>query len=512
MSTKLRCLLLVLTLAWPAAAAADGFQAGEEALVRSHRAAVQKGDRVLAWVRWGTRLQIDAVQGDWCRVTASPEVLTQPEAPSVTGWVHAENLVRPPTVEGIEARKAHAAFVELAAVLADALTLATDKPPRPLTHIEVVAATRDAITKLEDLEKGTDGYVKNLCRQTREEMQLALATARSLDENPVVREMLSNSGTPDELTVSGSLSLTGPSLCVNYRTVFDAKEVDREVAQLRLKLAGATEQLQVFRHMFAKHLPGHAGSARRISGAVLLPSFSSCPLSDKLELLNASGHDLTHAILYVEVGKGDDKAVSLHYLPRWPAGTAAYAWYSKGVRLGNKSFAHQSLPDVDTVTVSVYAEELSQTDVVYRYDREERQHALKAYYDQVTVKLGFSRNPGASDNTNQGYFSIDVAGVPALGKGRMKVSFYQDGAWEQVIFVDQKRPDGMYTAAAYQLTGTPNAQEFDVWEKGKRKDVFITIPVWKALKPEKIKVEFEVEAGGLTHALPPFTVDVPATP
>ena len=488
--------------------AADDWHSGQQALVRSRLAAVQKGSTILAWVKWGTRLRVEDAKGEWCKVSAPAEaLLASTSASSVTGWINVADLVRPAIVEGINAKKSDRAFTELASILSDSINLNDDKPGKAKTHVEVSAAMRDAISQLEDLEKSADGYIRTLSRQTKEELQLALATARSLDEHPIVRELITKNGTPPELNIGGSLSATGPALTVNYRHVFEAKEIDPEVARLRLKLAGATEQLQAFRYMLANKSRQQSGEARSISGSAILPSFSQMPLSDKLELLNCSGHELNNAVVYVEILKGDEKAVSLHYLPKWPKDAAAYAWYSKGVRLGNKTFANQTLPEVDTVRVSLYCEELSQTDIAYMHNKTERRHGMKVYYEQLGVDIGFSRNPGATEKSNQGYFSIDLKGVPAVGKGTMKLYFFQNDAWEQVAIL-AKRDDGMYQAAAYQLDTKGKPLEFDGWERGKRKDFYTMVPVWKELNPKKIKVEFEFESNGVSHSVPEFIADL----
>jgi hypothetical protein len=475
---------------------------------------IQKKSDVLAWVPWGMTLEVRRTtqldSGEWLEISAPTASLIHfrdlPLASEITGWIPKSAVVTAtPADTRLATGPSSLTIHALTELLGDPIHVKELPKGKPLSHVEFTAALRESLAKLEDMEKDKNPEVVRFVKETRDELTTILSTARSLDENPIVRKLISNYAVDHQVGGGLSISPTGPSLAANYTAIFREKDLADEPARLRLKLAGATEQLQAIRIRLVKRLEAAAG--KKVAVSPIIANLFCEPNYDKLAIKNISGIDLTNVIVYSRPSCKDASTHNLHYIPKLQAGEVAYAVYSRGIPLGDKNYAQQTLDLVDSVDMSVYSDQLSYTGYRYENTEEERKKNVRLYYRNLTLKTTF--NPH-SEQSSWGFIPMQFNGVPSLGKGQFSISFLAGEEWKPLYFGEVIK-DAQFVGgevgdihAGTLSVGAKQFFAFDSWHQDEKKRIFVNENIAKKFRPKKLKFEFTFTLGGVSHSTEPF--------
>lgn len=108
-------------------------------------------------------------------------------------------------------------------------------------------------------------------------------------------------------------------------------------------------------------------------------SFVAMSNHDKVCLTNRSGKALSNCTLLVEIrGRDGDVRQNVHFVESWENGGNRYARYGIGIKANDEVYGRQTVLGVQELHVSVWADQLSQEGVVYRYPGPERDKDIEA--------------------------------------------------------------------------------------------------------------------------------------
>lgn len=145
---------------------------------------------------------------------------------------------------------------------------------------------------------------------------------------------------------------------------------------------------------------------------------------DWLTLVNRSNHDLHNCTIKVEVrGRDGEIARSVHFVPHWRVATAIYAKYSPGQEVLGEIVERHTVPRVDSVVVSLWANELSQESITYAYAGAEWDADVARYCKSMQVLASYRPfAEGVLWNTERGVLA-QLQGVKFLASPRITIHF-----------------------------------------------------------------------------------------
>ena len=188
---------------------------------------------------------------------------------------------------------------------------------------------------------------------------------------------------------------------------------------------------------------------------------------DRLALRNGSKYVLHHCTIAVTLTAPDGETKRhVHFIQEWPPGQAVYAHYSGGKTPYDRPI-RDSLASIDSVSVSLFCDELSCEDVVYRYSGEEKDRDVAGFLQPFRLALEYRPFAAGIIFNDEPAAICSFSGLPALPRGKLAVTFHHGeqsrteilafeswkaGAKQTLKFPKlQWRPDGW--SAALQLNG-----------------------------------------------------------
>ena len=315
-------------------------------------------------------------------------------------------------------------YATLARLLADDLE-ADPALPRPVPDLDHARARcRDGAAELAHLAPG-DPEVDTLASRARSALEDAAASLGRLDALPrppgavaLFAEGVARGYVGDVLGVIGrALDLQG------RQSELEA-EVHRLLSAMR-RIEAATLELPRLAARFAgPPAPGPPPIAVDLDAA-----WGPVGPDDRITLVNRSGAALHDCTVLVELrGPAGETARNAHFVPEWPAGGPISARYSPGGGLPGEAMALHTVPGVESVIVSAWADELRCEGMAWAYSGPERDLDVGRCLGPMRVAAEyrpFSR--GLLWNTQRG-LRVRLEGLAHLDHPTIAARFRRGGA------------------------------------------------------------------------------------
>jgi len=145
---------------------------------------------------------------------------------------------------------------------------------------------------------------------------------------------------------------------------------------------------------------------------------------DWLTLAHKAGTDLHNCTVLVELHNRSGETVrNIHFIPRWSNRTPIFAKYSPSWKLLGEPVNRHTVPAVEAVIISLWADELSQESVRQAYAGAERDNDVARYCKNMRVLASYRPfAKGVLWDTTRGVH-VELKGIPFVTHPRVTVQF-----------------------------------------------------------------------------------------
>ncbi|MDP1860999.1 MAG: hypothetical protein Q8K82_20160 [Gemmatimonadaceae bacterium] len=300
------------------------------------------------------------------------------------GGVDEPALEAPPAAESTTAKPTRTAvtsgYASLAANLADPLLAEADQQPLHKELPQLIAEAKVRIARYKAV--GTsDGLLHRAAQDAAEAGNAMVQSQEALDG-------MAQDGGFNEVVAAAFGYFTGQPAVI-LGAVGELLNKGDQRQQERIKFAAALNRSRAAQLMLPEAAKAYAGAASTSGDIVSIDfdeSFAGEGDTDKIVLVNTSGHELTHCTVLVEIrGKDGDVRQNVHYLDAWEAGGARFARYGIGIESDSGVYGRRTVYGVQEVRLSAWADEARMEEFVYRYSGAERDKDLAAQLDGKMV-------------------------------------------------------------------------------------------------------------------------------
>lgn len=279
------------------------------------------------------------------------------------------------------------AFIILAEHLVDAHHTRREISKMEMNLPQTVAAYRKAVRDLFAIAATSDdpalAALANESAEAGLDMLIQLKLIEALPKPPEA----------DELMAEGLVRL----LFRGFGILGRVEELYRQDASLQntfRALIAASERREQAKLKLPALAAKYAGPPFAFGNAITV-DFDETWLSERpdwIVLVNNTGATLHHCTIAVELqGKDHGAKQNLHFIREWAPAAAIYGEYAGSVKVQDKTLRRASVPLVQNVNVSLWADELSQENLIYKYAGAERNKDIAQYLRQMSFVPSYRR-------------------------------------------------------------------------------------------------------------------------
>lgn len=148
--------------------------------------------------------------------------------------------------------------------------------------------------------------------------------------------------------------------------------------------------------------------------------------------------DLHHCTILVEIQGAAEVSQNVHFIADWKGGSPIYATYDPGVAILDETPIKQTVPGVQRLVISIWADELSQENIRYQYAGNEQAQDVARYCKDLKVTTEYRPfQKGSLWNTQRGV-RLQLAGIAFLEQPRVTISFRR-GQENKSLYWDLER-------------------------------------------------------------------------
>ncbi|MDB5340528.1 MAG: hypothetical protein JWN70_6147 [Planctomycetaceae bacterium] len=224
------------------------------------------------------------------------------------------------------------------------------------------------------------------------------------------------------------------------------------------------------------HLAKKHGGPPVVRGQTVLIDYDEAwgPHGPKSELMLVNNFgDLHNCTILIEIQGATEVTQNVHFLADWKGDCPIYASYSPGIAILDETPIKQSVPAVQRLVVSIWADELTQENIQYQYAGNEQAKDVARYCKDLKISLEYRPfQKGSLWNTHRG-IHLQLDGIEFIEQSRVTVTFRR-GQENKSLYWDLKR-----------------------WQAGERK----TLDTQGSLswEPDEISVEIGFPATSYKH-------------
>lgn len=289
---------------------------------------------------------------------------------------------------------------------------------------ELFAEYNAAILELKAI-KSTDPETKFLANESADAYGELVASAKNLERLP--RPPGANDRWVENFWL-GFLGQTDRGLERSERYEQQSESIRAEFRKTGL----AFQRLDGARRLLPRIAARHAGPPVKSGQAVIIQDYYGHwgPLTDDVVELMCnipSGTELHNCTLLVTIeGASGETANNVHFLPSWKSGQTYSARYAPGMDFGiTDSVNSQTVDDISRVMVSIWSDELTQTDIVLPYTAAKKTRTVRSILANAQLGLRYQSFKPGFLGSNRGVVAT-LSGLAYLPRCTVTVTF-RDG-------------------------------------------------------------------------------------
>ena len=148
--------------------------------------------------------------------------------------------------------------------------------------------------------------------------------------------------------------------------------------------------------------------------------------------------DLHNCTILVEIQGATEVSQNVHFIPDWKGGSSIYASYGTGVAILDETPIKQTVPAVQRLVVSIWADELSQENIRCQYAGNEQAKDVARYCKDLRVTAKYREfQKGSLWNTQRGV-QLQLDGIEFIEQPRVTISFRR-GQENKALYWDLER-------------------------------------------------------------------------
>lgn len=361
-------------------------------------------------------------------VCMSALLLTSCQEPNLT-----DGLTARPQVEGAGKNPPlPAEYVVIAKHLADSHRLERNSDELRPGMSYVVAEFKGALMDIKGL-KAVDPEVMNVAAEVSRATESTITALEQLDALPKPP----GSG---EMFVDGLLRGFVGDFAGGVQR---ANEVDGQLNAIKRQarnLTSGLRQLQTAKLQLPRLARKHGGPTV-VRGQTVLIDYDEAwgPHGPKSEVTFTNNFgDLHNCTILVEIQGAAEVSQNVHFIANWKGGSPIYATYDPGVAILDETPIKQTVPAVQRVVVSIWADEFSQENIRYQYAGNEQAKDVARYCKDLRVSAKYREfQKGTVWNTQRGV-QLQLDGIEFIERPRVTISFRR-GQENKALYWDLER-------------------------------------------------------------------------
>lgn len=310
-----------------------------------------------------------------------------------------------------------AEYLVLAKHLADTFTLDANEAELDPDVTQILAEMKAAIIDLEKL-RTADGDIGKVAQEAHAGLVASLEAIERL-------QILAKPPGVQEAIVTGLL----------HGFLLDIPGVLKRAAESEGQAKAIEDELRTFIGAFHRlqsamllipNLAKQYGGPKVVQGQAAIIDYDEAwgPFGPKSRagLLNYFG-DLHHCTILIELRGRTEVSRNVHFIPEWKSGVPIHAMYSPGEVVLDQTLSKQTVPEVQEVIVSVWADELTQEEIHYQYRGKARDLDIERYCQGLEVTCEFRPfQNGLFVNTHRGV-QLQLNGMAFIEQSRVAATF-----------------------------------------------------------------------------------------
>ncbi|MBI1852284.1 MAG: hypothetical protein HYR85_18230 [Planctomycetes bacterium] len=311
-------------------------------------------------------------------------------------------------------------YTVLARNLADPLLTRPDEPAPLKDFSQLLAEAQAMVVAYDEIRAHTaDTAISFVAKEASESSSVLVENARERfgraqqdGLTPILRMALG--------IVTNSPGLVGAEFA-NALDLQDKKD-DETIATLKAFLRNRAAQLML--PEIAKRCTGPLLDGPSSISVDFDESWAGTNSQDSLKVQNISSRTLHNCtVLVVLQGAAGDVAQDVHFVQEWESGSPRFARYGLGFETRAGRVGRQTVFDVQEIRVSVWADELRQEGLAYRYPGRERDRDIgKQIEGKLDVRLKYVPTPFFGTGRS---FDLTLVGVNSIPRHKITLTFHR---------------------------------------------------------------------------------------